>query len=245
MVSFNNAGRMGNWMFEAFTAAAYALKYNMDFTVPTQTNNPIHNPVYCLHLVNPNYNPNLEEVRLWENGHAYQELPFEESYRNKNVIVEGYRQSEKYFKDYRNELLYIFNFPYEEKDGYVSVHVRRGDYLHLRMKHPEVTKEWYENAMDLFRGYKFKFFSDEIGWCRQEFGNRLDCEFSTNSNEYDDLVEMSCCEHQINSSSTFSWWGAWLNQNPDKVIYTPKDWFVPGWMNMDVSDIIPETWIKL
>lgn len=245
MVGFTNAGRMGNWMFEAFTAAAYALKHDLEFTVPKQTNNPHHNPIYCLHLVNNKYNPNLDEIRLWENGHAYQELPFDESYRNKNIIIEGYRQSEKYFKEYRDELLCLFEFPYKKKSRYVSVHVRRGDYLVLREKHPEVTKEWYEKAMLLFPGYKFKFFSDDIAWCKDQFGGREDCEFSTNTNEYDDMVEGSCCEHQINSSSTFSWWIAWLNRNTNKIIYTPRDWFVPGWMNMDVSDIIPESWVKL
>lgn len=245
MVSFNNAGRMGNWLFEAATAIAYALKHGMEFTVPSQTNNPKYNPIYCLHLVNEGYNPRLPQVRLWENGHQYQELPFEESYRDKNVIVEGYRQSEKYFKDYRNEILYLFDFPYEMKQGYVSVHVRRGDYLQLRDKHPDVTKEWYENAMSKFEGMKFKFFSDDINWCRQTFGSRSDCEFSTNRGEVADLVEASCCEHQINSSSTFSWWIAWLNRNPDKIIYTPEKWFTDGWCGLDTKDIVPDYFIKL
>jgi len=108
-----------------------------------------------------------------------------------------------------------------------------------------IKKEWYEEAMSMFPGAIFKFFSDEISWCRQEFGNRQDCEFSTNTNEEQDLIEMSCCEHNINSSSTFSWWGAWVNRNPDKIIITPKDWFTTGWMGMNTGDIIPPEWIKL
>ena len=99
--------------------------------------------------------------------------------------------------------------------------------------------------MSMFPSKRFKFFSDEIKWCKDNFGDRQDCEFSTNSNEQQDLIEMSCCEHNVNSSSTFSWWSSWLNRNEDKKIVTPKDWFVPGWMNMDTSDIIPENWIKL
>ena len=68
---------------------------------------------------------------------------------------------------------------------------------------------------------------------------------ATSTNEVDDLVEMSCCHSNINSSSTFSWWSAWLNRNPDKVIITQEKWFQDGWMNMNTEDIIPSNWHKL
>lgn len=245
MVTFNNAGRFGNFYMEACAAIAYALKHNLEFSMPTgDGKDPFFNPVYCKHLCNPNYNPNLPEVRLWENGHHYQELPFEESYRDKNVIIEGYRQSEKYFKDYAHEIRYLMDYPYEKKEGYVSVHVRRGDYLILRDKHPEVKKEWYLEAMRQFKGYKFKFFSDDIDWCRKEFSERADCEFSTNDHIERDFIEMQCCEHFINSSSTFSWAAAWHSRSENKKIITPKLWFVEGY-HLETKDIIPETWIKL
>lgn len=245
MVTFPAVGRMGNFLFECSCALAYALKHDLDFTVPFETTDNFWSPLYLKHLQNNNWNPALEKIDLWENGHQYQELPFDESWRNKNIIVQGYRQSYKYIDDYRQEILYAFDFPYEKKENYVSIHVRRGDYLHLRMKHPEVKKEWYEEAMGMFPGYKFKMFSDDIAWCKREFGNHPDTYFSTNANEKEDLIEMSCCEHNVNSSSTFSWWSAWLNRNDDKKIVTPKDWFVPGWMGMNTDDIIPENWIKL
>jgi hypothetical protein len=244
MVSFNNVGRFGNWFLECCTMLAYALKHNLEFTVPATQNNPF-SPVYCLHLVNPNWNPSLETIRLWESGHQYQELPFEESWRDKNIIIEGYRQSEKYFKDYRKEILYLLDFPYEKKDGYVGVHVRRGDYLHLAMKHPPVSKQWYEEAMNLFPGYKFKFYSDDIHWCVAEFGNRSDCEFSSGTDIVGDVSDGASCEHQIISASTFGWAMAWLNRNPDKRIYLPQLWFTPNWDNMDTRDIVPENFIKL
>ena len=106
MVSFTNAGRMGNWLFEAATAMAYALKHDLDFTVPNVSSNPKWNPIYCLHLVNSSYNPDIEKIQLWEGKHSYEELPFEESWRDKNIIVEGYRQTAKYFDEYRSEILY-------------------------------------------------------------------------------------------------------------------------------------------
>ncbi len=245
MVSFNNAGRYGNWFMECCTMIAYAFKHDLDFTVPAHSNNPMFNPVYRLHLVNPNWNPALPEVRLWESSHAYQELPFDESWREKNIIIEGYRQSEKYFKDYRKEILYLLDYPYEKREGYAAVHIRRGDYLHLTQKHPPVTKQWYENAMSLFPGYKFKFYSDDIKWCMQEFGIRGDCEFSASKDVEFDVADGACCEHQIISASTFGWAMAWLNRNEEKKIYLPSKWFTDGWDNLDTKDIVPENWIRL
>jgi hypothetical protein len=215
--------------------------------MPTGLNkDPFHSPVYCKHLINPNYNPSLQEVRLWENGHHYQELPFEESWRDKNIIIEGYRQSEKYFIDYRDEILYLLNYPYEKRDGYVAVHVRRGDYLILTMKHPPVTKQWYENAMNRFgSNFRFKFYSDDIHWCVQEFGHRNDCEFSSGTDIEGDVIDGAMCEHSIISASTFGWAMAWLNRNPNKVVYLPEKWFVDGWDNMDTRDIVPSSWYKI
>lgn len=244
MVTFNNAGRFGNWFMECAAMIAYALKHKLDFTVPSHTNNPHFNPIYCLHLVNPNWNPRIEAVRLWESSHTYQELPFEESWREKNIIIEGYRQSWKYFDDYRNEILYLMDFPYQRRDGYVGVHVRRGDYLILRDKHPEVTKEWYENAMSLFPNHKFKFYSDDMPWCRKEFGNRPDCEFTTGREIVGDVSDGSSCEHQIISASTYGWAMGWLNRNPDKKVIIPQKWFVDNY-HLDTSDIVPPYFTKL
>lgn len=253
MVTFNPAGRYGNWFFEFATALAYALKNDLKFTVPKQENRDrFWNPTYAHHLYNENWNQNLEEIRLWENGHQYQELPFEEDWRNKNIIIEGYRQSEKYFIEYRDEILSLLGYRWAMNPGIVSIHIRRGDYLHLREKHILYSIEYMRNATSYFynNGYDhFKVYSDDIAWCREEFSKEdfsaFIIDFSHFTNEEDDIKDMSCCEHHINSSSTFSWAGSWLNRNPDKIVLTPVDWFQPGWMNMDTSNIIPETWIKI
>lgn len=231
---------------ECCTALAYALKHDLDFSMPDgKGKDHFHSPVYRTHLINPNYNPSLQEVRLWENGHHYQELPFEEEWRNKNIIIEGYRQSEKYYADYRNEILALLEYPYEKRENLVAIHVRRGDYLLLRDKHPVVTKEWYENAMSKFgSNFKFRFYSDDILWCKKEFGNRIDCEFSEGNDIEFDAYDGAMCEHQIISASTFGWAMAWLNRNPNKIVYIPKDWFVPGY-HLDTKDIVPLSWYKL
>jgi hypothetical protein len=244
MIGTRFYGRMGNVLFQASHCIALALKHNQEFGFPNRTNDPYWFPLYLQHLVNPKWQQGKEDILINENGHEFQEIEYKKEWEGLQVVLNGYWQSEKYFKEYRGEILYLFGFPYEKKEGIVSCHVRRGDYLHLRNKHPEITKEWYEYAMSQFPGRKFKFFSDDIKWCRQEFGSRTDCDFSSNSNEVQDLIEMSQCEHNISSPSTFSWWGAWLNRNEDKKIYIPKLWFVEGY-NLLTKDIIPESWIKL
>ena len=245
MVGCRTYGRMGNFLFQVAACIGYAMKHNLEFSIPNRTNEPFWNPIYLQHLVNPKYIQGREDVLLNEPFHQYQEIPFKEEWREKQIVLNGYWQSEKYFKEYRNEILYLFAFPYEMKKDVVSIHVRRGDYLQLPNKHPQIGKEWYEAAMALFPDKQFKFFSDDISWCAHTFGGRDNVTYSSNKNEVEDLIEMSCCEYNINSSSTFSWWSAWLNRNFEKIVVTPKDWFVPGWMNMDTKDIVPEEWIKL
>lgn len=246
MVTFSNAGRYGNWFFEICTAIAYSLDNNLEFHAPDgKGKDPYHCPTYCHHLCNPRWNPSLEKIHLWENGHHYQELPFKEEWRDKNIIIEGYRQSEKYFAHRRDEILYLLNYPYKKRSGYVSVHVRRGDYLHLRNKHPEVTKEWYVKAMSHFEGeYEFIFYSDDIEWCKKEFGHRSDCQFSEGNSIEFDAYDAAFCEHNIISASTFGWAQAWLNRNPNKKVLIPKLWFVEGY-DLDTSDIIPDWMTKI
>jgi hypothetical protein len=253
MVTFTPAGRLGNFMFECATAIAYALKHDLDFTVPLKTTNEKWSPIYLKHLQYFGYNEFLPTINLWENGHGYQDIEFKEEWRNSNIIVEGYRQSEKYFKDYRTELLYLFDIPYKQVDG-CSIHARYGDYLTVKdntgkYKHVVVDEPYLKAAMKYITDNtgitKFKVFSDDIHLFQKRHGHLYDFEYSTNTDEWSDMVEMSWFHSQINSSSTFSWWSAWLNKNPDKVIITQKEWFNGNWMDLNVSDIVPETWIKL
>lgn len=245
MVKALNYGRMGNAMYQNAICVAYALEHELEFTVPNTTTSEKWNPLYVQHLVNPNWDNSLEQVVIKEKVHQYQELPFDESYRNKNIILDGYWQTWKYLINHREQILNLFNFSWQMKERYVSVHIRRGDYLELISKHPPVPKEWYEKAMSMFPGFKFKFFSDDINYCKATFGNRSDCEFSDNINEEQDMVEASCCEHNICSSSTFSVWLHWLNRNPNKQGIFPEHWFVPGWCDLVTDDIIEPHCIKL
>ena len=245
MVSFRPFGRMGNFLFMAANCIAYSLRHDLDFSMPYSTNDSYWNPIYLNHLINEEYVQGREDILINEPHYHYIPVPFREEWRGRYIILNGYYQSEKYFKEYRKEILVLFNYKWHIKKDLVSVHVRRGDYLKYPEKHPYYGKEWLEEAMKLFPDKKFKFFSDDIAWCKQNFSERDDCEFSENNDIEADLVEMSCCEHNIISSSTFGWWSAWLNKNENKKVVVPNLWFCEGYMNMETKDVIPESWIKI
>lgn len=252
MVSFIPMGRLGNYFFEMANCIAYSKKHGLEFSAPFKTTNAIWSPIYLKHLQNPNYDYSLPTIKIEEKQFHYYELPFNESYRNSNIILQGYFQSHLRVNPFRKEILEAFNLPYEFKEGYCSIHARYGDYLTVPGKHIIVDDYYLLEAMAIMRVFgikKFKVFSDDIELFRKRHGDLYDFEYSTNTNELDDLIEISCCEHQINSSSTFSFFGAWLNRNPNKIIITQKLWFQAGWKEniheVVVDDIIPPNWIKL
>lgn len=244
MISFRPYGRLGNFMFMAANCIVQAIKNDEPFSMPYQTNDRYWNPTYLEKLVDPSYTQGREDILINEPEFRYREIEFKPEWKGKYVIFNGYYQSWKYTEGYRDELLYLFGLPYEMKENFVSVHVRRGDYVWLVDKHPIVTPQWYEEQMSKFPNYKFKFFSDDIAYCKQHFGHREDCEFSTNSTEMEDLIEASFCEHNICSSSTFSYWIAWLNRNKNKQCIFPNLWFVEGY-HLDTTDLLHPDFIKV
>ncbi len=178
------------------------------------------------------------------------------------VILEGYFQSEKYFAFYATTIRREFSLkgslsqPAQEYLAHiesvphsVAVHVRRGDYVSDRvtqMFHGTCSWEYYEQAMQLIRdrvrGARFFFFSDEPKWllARQVNGAVIE-----GLPPQEDMFLMSRCRHQIIANSSFSWWGAWLNRNPDKIVIAPKRWFANEKMERQTGDLIPSDWIRL
>jgi len=253
MVTFNNAGRCGNFMFEFSAAYSYSLEYGLDFTIPYfMDKNRQWNPLYFNWFANPAYNKNKKEIHLWENGHHYQPLPFDESYRDYNIIVEGYRQSEKYFQKHRKEIIEAFRLPYEKQSGKISFHNRLGDYKQWSDRHHILTQDYITNSFRYFydRGYtNIVVFSDGMEETKQYVNSDvyplLNFEYSEGRTELEDIAYGASCEHNIIGASTFSWWQAWLNQNPEKIVISPVKWFEPKNSHLDSSDIVPESWIKM
>ena len=123
-----------------------------------------------------------------------------------------------------------------------SIHVRRGDYVNHWLHHIDL-RNYYNFCFKQFENVHYYICSDDIEWCKNNllFDNIL---FVEGLDDIEDMWLMSLCKNNIIANSTFSWWGAWLNKNPDKKVISPNNWF-GNHVNINQNNIIPENWIKI
>lgn len=186
-------------------------------------------------------------------------------FNRKYKYIEGYFQSEKNFIDIKDRVIEEFTlkkeFESEEflqernkinKTKSVSIHIRRGDYVNDKTTNNyfgTCSKEYYKKAIKIMKSKidspVFYFFSDDIEWVKKEFGEQENFHFTSNPKlqDYEELILMSLCAHNIIANSSFSWWGAYLNQNENKIVIAPKKWVA---VEPDPHpSIIPDSWIRL
>ena len=178
----------------------------------------------------------------------------------KHSVLNGYWQSELYFKDCTQEIRKIFSFSkqLDEKNSLIaneiiqnnsiSIHVRRGDYLlKTNNNHNIDLKKYYLTAIEktsiFFKDPKYFIFTDDPLWVAENF--TLDYSFTVVdinrcTESFYDMHLMSLCKCNIIANSSFSWWGAWLNDNEDKIIYAPKSWFKDK--SICTDNLIPNSW---
>jgi len=138
----------------------------------------------------------------------------------------------------------------------VAVHFRRGDYAkdkHTHAYHGTCPMDYYRTAINRIEqsveNPKYFVFSDDVDWVRKKWPYSLVPEprFASNYSEvkdYHDMQVMAKCKHNITANSSFSWWGAWLNRNPNKIVISPDQWFKNKEMQNKTHDLIPPTWIR-
>ena len=185
----------------------------------------------------------------------------------KDVYLDGYWQSEKYFVDIQDIIRREFTIKYAQdpqsqevaehiaSTQSVSVHVRRSDYVsdsETNRTHGSCDLDYYKQCVSLITGKitnpHFFVFSDEPSWTTKNLRLNYPTTFVTHNDSdkaYEDLRLISMCKHNIVANSSFSWWGAWLNPNPDKIVLGPKKWFNDPGPGVDASDIIPPRWIQV
>lgn len=179
-------------------------------------------------------------------------------------VLEGTWQVEDYFREIRSAIInsFIFKAPRDKinKDliksirskNAVSIHIRRGDYLHSVWEQSHLVikdNTYYLKAVDhIMKNVEnpfFFIFSDDLQWARENVkpANCIYVDHNKNSKSYIDMYLMSLCKHNIIANSTFSWWGAWLNKNEEKIVIMPGQWvhglpcsgiYAKGWLRMDV-----------
>ena len=183
----------------------------------------------------------------------------------KNCYLTGYWQSEKYFSSMEDTIRKEFtlkeiadsNFIELSKEmqniNSVSLHVRRGDYVtnpQTNKFHGVLSTDYYKLAVKLIQNKidtpHFYVFSDDLEWVKERLNFVTPCTYIEGKKEGRDCEEMwlmSQCKHHIIANSSFSWWGAWLGNNPDKIVISPNQWFADP--NYKVPDLIPEKWIRI
>ena len=258
--SIGYSGRLGNQMFQYATLKAVALKNKYDYALPNHlkikpdglfdsTNQKWIK--YKLDLFDGfelkcNIIDELPLNRYMEKSFTFDSDIFN---INDNTSIDGYYQSYKYFEEYKDEIKKDFIFKSEiyskcfgiisQHKNPVAIHIRREDYIN----HPNywvVTSEYIQDALDQFNNdeYTFLVFSDDIKWCKQVFPEGV--VFFEGNSQFEDLCLMSLCNHNIIANSTFSWWGAYLNQNINKKVVAPSNWFIPS---KSLKDLYPDNWI--
>jgi hypothetical protein len=249
-------GGLGNQLFQWAYGKSLAVKHNTNLFLDTSFySNQIGNTPRSYELNKfPNFNHQNTEVEpkstIKVNDNFYHnELSYNQDY---NYELDGFWQSEKYFlniSDLVREQLQPTNQIIEKLKKHIngnsiSLHIRRTDYVTSNGYHPVQSIDYYNKALEIIGDYdQLLIFSDDINWCKENL-NYKNMVFIENQTNIEDMWLMSLCKHNIIANSSFSWWGAWLNKNEDKIVIAPKNWF-GDFTNLNSLDIFANNWITI
>jgi hypothetical protein len=278
MIGYNRLGtngRLGNQMFQYAALRGIAVNNNLDWCIPSE-----ETPTYANYgIFNAFKLKNLKHVGL-VNGPTHDEPGFEfdeELFNNcpDNVNIDGYRQSEKYFKHIEESIREDYEFKddiYETCNEFMSqfngnivlLHIRRGDNVGRPDWYPMPTIEHYEYLLEkhFTDSQPVLICSDDLEWVEEQELFKSDRFYLSETRIYYprevlngagkmekslvpfyDLCMMSMCSDAIIANSSLSWWGAWLQKNPNKKVITQSPWFGERLSFNNTKDLIPESWI--
>lgn len=266
-------GGLGNQLFQIFATIAIALRNNKPFKFEYSDvlTTGVHRPTYWnnfLKRLRPytSKSVNIETI-LRENGFEYNDvLPIEAGTHTKSVCLYGYFQTEKYFWDCYSQISTMIGLRQLQKEikektavlnpmrVNVSLHFRLGDYVQKQGYHPVLPLKYYINALQLVPEK-----SNVVYFCEDADIERVNISVQVLSksfpsmefiradvkDDWEQLLLMSVCDHNIIANSSFSWWGAYFNANPIKQVYYPSVWFGPLLANNNIKDLCPASWTKI
>lgn len=263
-----------NQLFMIFAGISYALKKGIDYVIYSNDTRTIDNgnPVYWDNLLVPLKSKIAKELDM--SLPLYQEPNFSYDSIPENIDVSfnirGYFQSYKYFqenydkifeltglKDKRNEVKNEYSYVYNKKC--IAIHFRIGDYIGLQANHPIIPIEYYENALKYLESklnlndYNILYFCQKIDNERvikliETLNATRNYTFLKVPDEVPDwkqLLMISLCNHCIIANSTFSWWGAYIIDNPEKIVCYPFLWFGENLRKNNTKDLCPPEWVKI
>jgi len=238
-------GRLGNQMFQIASTIGVAVKNKWNYAFPYWQNydhkerfNTSEDIDVQKYFVNPL--PVYNGPRLPDNFVHWGYWPITLRSDGRNMSLSGHMQSEKYFLHCADRIRYYFKMKDEyQANDKCAIHVRLGDYDDNY--HPRLKMDYYSKAMAMMpEGTTFVVFSDEVDKAKEMFPetyNNVPVQFSVSDssthdewkqNSYmDDFKFMKACKHFIIGNSTYSWWAAWLSNQPGKQVIAPRNWFGP------------------
>lgn len=252
MVVTRLRGGLGNYLFQIAVGYSLAEDNNDVFAIDLNRIQIDHShwSIYMDNILRK-----IKTINLFENknhylyeSHTYRPIPYSE-----DILLDGFFQTDKYLTN-KNKVLDLFRIDnttlcyLKEKysnilndENTCSIHVRRGNFLVVDF-YKKLDINYYNKAIQTIGTDKhFVVFSNDIAWCKDVFKN-INVTFIENEKDYIDLYLMSFCKNNITANSTFSWWGAYLNENENKKVITPAVWFNHTHSNADVT---PKDWIKI
>ena len=279
MITCNLMGGLGNQIFQIFATISYAIKSKSPFKFmnveslgggSTTVRNTYWNTFFS--NMRPFLMSSMPAVTvIRESGFPYNELPVREMI-NRDILIYGYFQSYKYFKDNYNvicrmigtnkmkeALLLKLDLSNDYMENTISMHFRIGDYKKIQEFHPLATYGYYERSLQYLqtqnptKQFNVLFFCEDVDYDEvtvtiDKLANKSPSyNFTRASNtlsDWEQMLLMSCCHHNVIANSSFSWWGAYFNAFADKRVCYPSAWFGPAARN-DTRDLCPGDWIKI
>jgi len=246
MITIRLIGGLGNQMFQYAFGFALAKRKRTNLSLDISSLKKFDTPrifeldQFCITRGNIGQKPLL--VKIPKIGKLFK--PFLNYF-------DGYFQSEKYFADCIEDIRKEFQFKDKLKipeGNAVAIHIRRGDYVKLADIHLVCTPAYYENAIAYIQSHvenpTFYVFSEDLEWVRQNINipsNSVFVDYNQDMPSSHDMQLMSLCKHNIISNSSYSWWAAWLNKNPGKIVVAPDKWFA----NDMETDIYTDSMVKI
>ena len=263
MITCNIVGGLGNQLFQIFATISYSIDTKNPFVFSDKQismNRELYWSTFLIRL-KPFIRTSFPLfLHISEKEFHYCPIPHD-LLINKNICLFGYFQSYRYFEHNFSTIYRMIDIDRFKRDiinleSVVSMHFRLGDYKSLKDRHPIMSCEYYENALrhipnDITTVLYFCEQTDQadvlstINILRGKFPF---LEFTRVSNtlcDWEQMILMSCCKHNIIANSSFSWWGAYLNSNPNKIVCYPAKWFGPALQHNNTTDLCPKSWIKI
>nr|WP_186972193.1 alpha-1,2-fucosyltransferase [Bacteroides intestinalis] len=266
MIYIRLSGRLGNYLFQIAVGASLAKRYGTDFKVvvapdteaiTTISDESMWKYVSSFRETIFREIEFVREVPVDIPLYSWRDFPYKPiPYEGKDLLIDGYFQSYKYIDTDLLQQLYAMpeeignnlKQKYGEvlEQAFTCIHVRRGDYLKLPHRFSICSLDYFRKAIkQIGENSLFIIISDDLKWCKKHFKGQNYVFADKGNSMLEDFYLQSLAANNIISNSSFSWWGAWLNMNPDKRVFYPSPWFGPHYSHYDTSDLCPNSWILL